>query len=142
MARRIPDLAPYHGCPADEALGYTPLGVGWLRGPGDLVAGSVPAGFGERLAAFCQPAATVCNAPAAMPCPLCRTRVPPYGGAEIRVIGEEEIFAAPDLVAHYVSTHNYAPPAAFVAAVLDGPSPGTPEHRALLLGLRAALGDA
>ncbi len=141
MARRVPELAPYRGCPADEVLGYTPLGVGWLRGAGDLSAGTVPAGFVERLEPYCRPEATVCHARAARPCPLCHQEVPPHGAAEIRVIGDEEIFAAPDLIAHFVTAHGYAPPAPFVDAVLAGPGPHTAEHRALRLSLRAALGD-
>jgi hypothetical protein len=41
------------------------------------------------------------------------------GDAEIRVVHSDgRIFAAPNLIAHYVLEHRYAPPAEFVAAVL------------------------
>jgi hypothetical protein len=41
------------------------------------------------------------------------------GSAEIRLIGEGHlIFAAPDLVCHYMATHNYRPPDEFMAALV------------------------
>ena|GEM_PF-1067174 len=46
------------------------------------------------------------------------------GTAEIRVFGTGDvIFAAPNLIFHYVSVHHYDPPAEFVAAVLNNPAP-------------------
>jgi hypothetical protein len=40
-----------------------------------------------------------------------------FGNGEIRVCGEDGItFVAPVLVLHYVTVHQYAPPAAFVRA--------------------------
>ncbi|MET9520042.1 hypothetical protein [Streptomyces sp. NPDC002994] len=60
-------------------------------------------------------------------CPWCAARLLgllgardncPRGSAEIRVIGEGVVYAAPELIAHYVEAHNYAPPAEFVRAVL------------------------
>jgi hypothetical protein len=38
------------------------------------------------------------------------------------------LFVAPEMVAHYVEAHRYAPPDAFVAAVARCPVPGTPEY--------------
>lgn len=44
------------------------------------------------------------------------------GDAEIRVThADGSVFAAPNLVAHYVLEHHYAPPAAFVDGVLADP---------------------
>lgn len=41
------------------------------------------------------------------------------GGAEIRVKGlNDKIYAAPDLIYHYVEAHNYSPPEEFIKAVL------------------------
>lgn len=43
------------------------------------------------------------------------------GSAEIHATGADgTVYAAPDLVVHYVVTHDYLPPAAFVSAVLAG----------------------
>jgi hypothetical protein len=40
-----------------------------------------------------------------------------------------ELFAAPEMIVHYVEAHDHAPPEAFAAAVLAAPLPGTPEYR-------------
>jgi len=40
------------------------------------------------------------------------------GASEIRVKGHEAEYAAPDLVLHYVVTHEYLPPDDFIAGVL------------------------
>ncbi len=132
----LDDLTPYTGCGADAALGLLPLAVGWLRGGMAFETGKAPESFLARLLPFCQPEHTVCAAGGTRPCPLCRQLIPPYGQAEIRVIGEVDIYAAPDLIYHYVSGHHYLPPPEFVAAVLQGPAPDTAEHRALRRALR------
>jgi hypothetical protein len=41
------------------------------------------------------------------------------GCAEIDVVGRSIIYAAPILIAHYVQTHHYRPPEAFVDAVIQ-----------------------
>ena len=46
------------------------------------------------------------------------------GSAEIRVVSNDgKLYAAPNLIYHYVVAHNYSPPAEFVHAVLVGPCP-------------------
>jgi hypothetical protein len=40
------------------------------------------------------------------------------------------IFDAPEMIAHYVERHDYAPPAEFISAVMACPLPGTPEYEA------------
>lgn len=135
------DLDPYLGCPADADLGLDPLAVGWLRRDQDYDRGPVPQDFPQALLAFCLDRHTVCARPGAMPCPLCGERLEPvalgeetaqFGVAEIRVIGDDDIFAAPTLIYHYVTAHGYRPPDLFIRAVLRGPAPGSPEHRALV----------
>ena len=138
MAKRnkIPDLSPYLGCQADEWLGIDPLAIGWLQHNVPFQTGQPPAQFIERLAPFCTPDHLVCAIPAQQPCPLCRKKISlngtPLGHAEIRVIGDEEIFAAPDLIIHYVTEHRYLPPKPFLTAVLNGPQPTSSEYKALL----------
>jgi hypothetical protein len=52
-------------------------------------------------------------------CELCGAWAPDgLGSAEIRVEGGRVVYAAPNLVAHYVRKHRYAPPDDFVASVL------------------------
>lgn len=55
------------------------------------------------------------------------------GTAEIRVFGADgTIYAAPDLIYHYVVDHRYRPPAAFLDALRHGPQPGTAAYQDLL----------
>lgn len=131
-----PDLTPYTHCPADEHIGLDPLAVGFLNGRPDYPQGKLPARFAETLLRFCQPEWLVCEGEKPRPCVLCRTPIPPYGTAEIRIIGDEDIFAAPDLIHHYVTQHGYQPPDEFIQAVLHGPQPHTAEYRALIRALR------
>lgn len=47
-----------------------------------------------------------------------------FGTGEIRVIGHHKVsYIAPDMIFHYVATHNYLPPSEFIEAVLDSPAP-------------------
>jgi hypothetical protein len=48
------------------------------------------------------------------------------GSAEIRVISRAgSVYAAPNLVYHYVQAHQYRPPMEFIDAVLEGLTPGS-----------------
>ena len=47
------------------------------------------------------------------------------------------LFVAPEMVAHYVEVHQYAPPSLFVASILTAPLPGTPEYRDAVAVFRA-----
>ena len=140
-----PDLTPYTRCPADETIGLDPLAVGFLNGRPDYPQGQAPAKFATKLLRFCHPQLTVCTMRTIRPCPLCNETITNIeidgqacilGSAEIRVIGEEDIFAAPTLIYHYVTVHNYLPPDEFIDAVLHGPQPESAEYRALIRALR------
>jgi hypothetical protein len=138
------DLDPYTAAPEADLLGLTPLGVGWLTRQRPFATGPVPADFVAHLLRFCEAGKVVYAWPRPQPCPFCGALAPseidglPYtpGLGEIRVIGEEEIFAAPSLIYHYVVAHQYKPPAEFIAAVRHGPQPGTAEYEALWRSLR------
>lgn len=59
------------------------------------------------------------------------------GSAEIRVSGPAgDVFAAPNLIYHYVFAHHYAPPAVFLEALEKGPRPGSEEYDRLLASLK------
>ena len=141
----LKDLDPYLGCPADAELGLDPRAVGWLRRGQLFDTGPVPDDFAEALLTFCLDRHTVCARPGTLPCPLCGERPEPaerdgetaqFGVAEIRAIGRDDIYAAPTLIHHYVTVHQYRPPDVFIRAVLQGPQPTSPEHRALVRTLR------
>lgn len=151
MARRKhnqrTDLTPYTDCPCDEILGFDPLAVGWLTRGQSFSTGAVPADFTEKLLQFCLPENTVCALPRPRPCPLENHAVPlvtsngreiNLGLAEIRVIGEQEIYAAPALIYHFITVHNYRPPDEFIHAVRHGPQPTSAEFRVLIRTLQAA----
>ena len=137
----IPDLTPFAGGGGDAAIGLEPLAIGWLRRGKPFETGKVPAAFPQRLLAFCLPDNLVSLFGRPLPCGLenhpveathwdGRSVAPGLG--EIRVIGDEEIFAAPDLIYHYVTAHRYRPPDAFIEAVLHGPPPDSAEFKALI----------
>jgi hypothetical protein len=55
------------------------------------------------------------------------------GSAELRVFGNEgDVFAAPNLIFHYVAEHHYAPPPEFLRALEEGRDPAGECYRALL----------
>lgn len=58
------------------------------------------------------------------------------GSAEIRAIAPDQlvVYAAPNLILHYVETHRYRPPRSFVDALRDGTRPCTPRYRDILTG--------
>jgi len=52
------------------------------------------------------------------------------GSAEIRVFSESgAIYAAPDLIYHYMAAHRYKPPEQFVSALRFGPHPCSREYQ-------------
>lgn len=137
----LDELEPYLGCQADATIGLDPLAVGWLQHNQEYPTGPVPETFVTALLPFCFDENVVCAVRVARRCPLCNQVVAPVeveghtahpGTGEIRVLGENDIYAAPDLIVHYVTAHNYRPPQEFITAVLGGPEAGSPEHRALV----------
>jgi hypothetical protein len=140
-ARLPEDLTPYEGCSPELEIGMIPLAVGWLERGSEFDTGPLPDGFAAALLAFCQPEFLVCPINGRWHCGLENHPIAPVrlgtrqielGKGEIRVIGDEDIFAAPDLIYHYVVEHGYRPPDSFVRAVLMGPPAGSPEHRAYI----------
>ena len=58
------------------------------------------------------------------------------GSAEIRVFGNDgSIYAAPNLIFHYVTAHQYKLPARFIEALRSGPDPESPEYERRLVEL-------
>jgi hypothetical protein len=51
-----------------------------------------------------------------------------HGSVNFGVPAGDKLFFSPEMIAHYVEAHRYAPPAEFVAAVLAAPLPGTREY--------------
>jgi hypothetical protein len=120
----FPDLSPY--VYTAFALPGT-VNVGWLAG--QFPSGPTPVAFRERLVALCREA--VVNRMAGVHlCPFCAAAT---GSGEIHVAGTcGRVFAAPMLVAHYVTAHDYRPPEEFIEAVSNGttvnPEPSDPDE--------------
>jgi hypothetical protein len=61
-----------------------------------------------------------------------------FGSSEIRVFSKNgDVYAAPDLILHYIVEHNYLPPKAFVDALLKGIVPPCLEYEEKLRNLYA-----
>ena len=67
----------------------------------------------------------------------------PLGDAEIRVIDEENkcVYAAPNLVLHYIMNHHYLPPKEFLNAVMYGPKPNSDKYSEYIMKLYKCEGD-
>jgi hypothetical protein len=107
--------------------------VGWLSAGQPFAQGDVPPEFLDRLREFVRlwwPSTEALGWSLALGkhcCELCHDF---YAGGNIGVPDGQILFAAPEMIAHYVEKHQYRPPAEFVAAVLKSPLPGTEEYRA------------
>ena len=120
------DLTTYTYIPEGEE---TVLNVGWLDADHPFEKGETSEAFIEKLAWLCVNA-TVKRTPGIHMCRLCPPmsfgfhmiqtdgRQTILGSAEIRLAGEAETYASPDLILHYVMEHGYRPPDDFITAVL------------------------
>jgi len=122
--------------------------IGWLSKDQSFIAGETSQQFREKLYGFCVDENLVLVMRGFHKCEFCELSYdewlkthPDYGKSakfmglgtgEIRVIGKSVIYAAPSLIYHYISTHDYMPPQEFIEAILTGPQPGSTEHNALL----------
>ncbi len=115
------------------------LNVGWIDAEKEFPKGSVPDVFVRRLWQFCKipmvqtrgfHVCNLCNMPKeVVPLLEYEGQTLRFGSAEIRVLGLNGIiYAAPNLVFHYVRDHGYLPPQSFVDAVLAEPGPETESY--------------
>ncbi|MGO1056455.1 DUF7919 family protein [Crossiella sp. CA198] len=135
------DLSRYGYQPV-EVVGAEVLTVGWLGAGVEFERGEPAADFVDalrKLAAFesvgqtrgyhycwlCQAVAGFDWEPAEIPCAEAERGALTLGSAEIHVPGAGGVvYAAPNLICHYVLAHQYSPPAEFVAAVLAASARG------------------
>ncbi|MEZ4661490.1 MAG: hypothetical protein R2911_28400 [Caldilineaceae bacterium] len=113
--------------------------VGWLESSEHFAQGTVPTEFSARLLNFCKGKVNLTRG--IHFCNLChdpdiafqQASEKHFGSAEIRVFYNNKIYAAPDLIFHYVVDHQYLPPIEFIEAVLRGPLPRTAESDRLIV---------
>jgi hypothetical protein len=127
------DLSPYSYLAETVPVGVVLRNVGWL-GPGvEFSRGESTKEFTDALRELCVHHASArtrgwhaCELDhdgTSLPYPLTLQTgdaAHPLGGAEVRVVSQDgDWLAAPDLVYHYVTDHDYLPPQEFVDAVME-----------------------
>jgi hypothetical protein len=143
------DLTPYQYFARHEPPKLNSLNVGWLSYEKPFSTGETSQEFKDRLFQFCLDEYVVHIARGFHVCEFCSISTEKWleegesqygekahrlriGNAEIRVLGNSANYAAPTLIYHYVTEHQYRPPDEFIEAVLTGPLPGSEEYKALL----------
>jgi len=120
------DLTTYSYIPEGEDV---LLNVGWLKMDYEYSKGNIEQAFIEKLAWLCVHS-SIKGTPGIHQCSLCPPMRFGYhmvkleqeqhllGSAEIRVKGQDAMYASPDLILHYVMEHEYRPPNDFIAGVM------------------------
>jgi hypothetical protein len=128
------DLTPHTYAPTGD---LEILNVGWLDECRPFAVGATSRDFQDALLELCKRPIILHRGVHA--CCYCRgQRQDRAGNGQVRVLSPKGIwYAAPTLVHHYVSVHEYSPPADFVDAVVSPLAVGTdygwfPEVEALL----------
>ena len=149
----FPDLSrfTYQGLNSNSVSGLmfdtqNTVNIGWLGEGQPFPTGETSSEFKERLLEFCfydhafnkTRGNHSCELPECpieagimgkTPAPLKRgEQTAWFGSHEIRVVGSSRVYAAPTMIYHYVTDHNYLPPEEFIQAVLTGPGPGTDSY--------------
>lgn len=125
------DLSEYEYLEAVARPGT--INVGWLEGGRNFSRGVSSPEFVNRLWSHC--AISIGQTRGLHECDLCQPTaliVAEHSGgrlllgsAEMRAFGDRgTVFAAPDLIFHYVTVHEYRPPSSFIEAIEKGPVPG------------------
>ena len=113
------DLTVYTYLTPDEAEPGT-VNIGWLDRSHAFPKGKTSAKFRSKLEKLCQ--RRVNQTRGFHMCPFCTGMEwpdTPHSSAEIRLRGVGRLYAAPVLVHHYVTAHEYKPPKEFITAVLN-----------------------
>lgn len=138
------DLSPYEYARGTFSVPGT-LNVGWLSGERSFPTAKPRPETLEALWRYCH--VSVAQTRGLHRCDVCsdaETRVQAnvgrhggerllLGSSELRVFGSGGvIYAAPTMIFHYVVVHDYAPPDAFVEALVNGVGPPDPAYYARL----------
>src|SRR5262249_38297781 len=112
----FPDLSPHTYTPT---RGLDVLNIGWLDEGHPFPVGQPTQAFRDALADLCKHPILLHRGSHA--CWFCRGRLQKEAGnGQVRVLGGRDVwYSAPILVHHYVTQHEYRPPAEFIEAVLS-----------------------
>lgn len=143
FAMYLPDLSPY-GYMNYESMMIGTRSIGWLDRKHPYPVGKTSIELQSRLLEYCKTPVNVTRGRHL--CPFCKFSeeelenldITYYSNAEIRVIHSNGVFAAPTLVWHYVTEHQYLPPQEFIDAVLNGPPPSSIAYQRFLESYRNA----
>jgi len=114
------DLTPYTYFHPEEERANT-LNVGWLQFGHPFPVGQSSPEFCVQLELLCRN--RVKRTRGFQCCGFCESGENHRSSAEIRVAIRNRVFAAPELIHHYVVAHDYLPPAEFIEAVLASADP-------------------
>jgi len=141
------DGTPYSYLPV-AAGDPVPLNVGWLDAHHEFRKTKHPDDLSNKLAWLCVNAESQATRGIHI-CELCprmndgyyRLQIPKredflLGNAEIRISSAKAIYAAPNLILHYVADHYYSPPDDFIEAVLALPDSNSILEWQLVRGAR------
>lgn len=119
------DLTPYNYRHHSEKE----LCIGWLQKDQPFTKGDVPFLFIELLKKYNEQPFTVHHTRGWHGCDFCE-KENMSGSHEIRIVGaDEKVYACPELIIHYIESHQYYPPQEFIDAVMKhGPRPGSEEY--------------
>jgi hypothetical protein len=113
------------------------INIGWLDVSMPYPQGETSEEFRRKLLQFCISGPRFYQTRGWRPCNLGNCPYPVtinnynLGSAELRIIGQSKIYASPNLIIHYVTTHNYKPPDEFVDAILKSPPPDSKSYQEL-----------
>ena len=111
------------------------VAVGWLNPDHPFSRGPVPPDFTERLKEFARlwpRSVKSLGWGVAMGVHTCEYCGKAWGSGTFGVPSGDRIFYAPEMIAHYVERHDYAPPEEFASAVMACPLPGTEAYATLV----------
>lgn len=101
-----------------DAFDQPELAVGWLEPPHEYPRGATAAALVKKLERLCR-SSRYHEMRGRHPCGFCGKPLGGLGSKEIRIAGGDVVYAAPNLIVHYVQAHRYAPPPGFVDALRD-----------------------
>jgi hypothetical protein len=118
----FPDLSPYT---YDSCDGSQAVNVGWLEKGQPFPVGETSEDFRSKLAKLCQQAGrrrvgqieVYVGTCGIHECDFC-SDPSAVSSTEIRIRGSMRVYAAPQLIHHYVAVHGYLPPSEFIDAVV------------------------
>jgi hypothetical protein len=117
-----PDMSPHEDAGSEPNTFH----IGWLDKDHSYPKGEAPGAFAERLSIFCKNPPLKYATLGWHDCEFCGAALE---GAEIRLLHEQRIFAAPAGIYHYVDAHQYKPPDEFIESVMRSPLPDSAEYR-------------